>query len=586
MVSRVVENHARSLFYNMYRSLAKKLEQEERLQKQKFTEAELNVIKKIMEKNNNSADLDAELQEVLIGSDELHLEEQIGKGAYGEVFKAKYEGINVAVKVIRDINEDALEKSRAEILLMKDLHHPQIVMFIGACWDEFMMGIVLELVDNGPLANFLHNKNLHLSWEHPKLSMAKDAAAGCSYLHSSSYYNAKEQEWLECIVHRDLKPDNMLVTTTYGVKLTDFGEARAIDGSLTMTQVGSPVYMAPEVIRGEQYDEKIDIYSYAVTLLEMLVLADNIFEVFQKEYKRIKGEGNNLNMHTLTRMVALENFRPQLPGSAPKTLCALITDCWHPNPSSRPNFEEIMSRLDGEVHEEIFPPISEVEPSPKARARSRKDSIKNGQFHRGQRRSRQDMTFSVNSNGGSASSLASVYSARDSLKDDNSVSSQSTIASPVVGRNAHLRKMMSVKRVGNINKVAKAVAAGSEQITTFRGPSSVGPEVTSMAKELSQMRASQEEMTRKIDRLKKEAEESKKMAENAAAQLKLVQKNSRQARIDMNEKRKSSNQYEYGSDTADGYKLLSRRLVDNEIIQGREPEVTQRGNNVERIISD
>ena len=56
--------------------------------------------------------------------------------------------------------------------------------------------------------------------------MAKDAAAGCAYLHQSTYYDEKEGVYHDCIIHRDLKPDNMLVTTTYGIKLTDFGEAR------------------------------------------------------------------------------------------------------------------------------------------------------------------------------------------------------------------------------------------------------------------------------------------------------------------------------------------------------------------------
>ena len=148
------------------------------------------------------------------------MEEILGKGAFGEVFKAQYEGIYVAVKVIRDITKKHLERTRAEILLMKGLQHDCIVMFIGACWDEYLMGIVLELVENGPLANFLHNKKLHLSWQHPKLGMAKDAASGCHYLHQSTYYDENSGIWHECIIHRDLKPENMLVTTTYGGKTT------------------------------------------------------------------------------------------------------------------------------------------------------------------------------------------------------------------------------------------------------------------------------------------------------------------------------------------------------------------------------
>ena len=172
--------------------------------------------------------------------------------------------------------------------------------------------------------------------------MAKDAAAGCCYLHQSTYYDEKEDQYIDCIIHRDLKPDNMLVTTTYGIKLTDFGEARAMDSEMTMTQVGSPVYMAPEVLRGERYDERVDVYSYAITLLEMLVLTDSIFEVFEQAYKKVKGDENSLTPLALTRMVALENFRPELPSNMLPSLRKLIVDCWASNPNARPDFEDIL----------------------------------------------------------------------------------------------------------------------------------------------------------------------------------------------------------------------------------------------------
>ena len=350
-VSRYVELHYRILFHRCWVLARKRHEAEDALIKSKFTDEQLQIIRQVMECRND--EIDDELQEVLIESEDIQMEELLGKGAYGEVFKAKYEGIYVAVKVIRDINEAQLERTRAEILLMKGLQHDCIVMFIGACWDEYLMGIVLELVENGPLANFLHNERLHLSWQHPKLSMAKDAANGCNYLHQSTYYSEREDNWHECIIHRDLKPDNMLVTTTYGVKLTDFGEARSLDSEATMTQVGSPVYMAPEMLRGERYDERIDIYSYAITLTEMLVLADNIFDVFNEKYKKLH-DGNNLTPLNLTKAVAIQNFRPDIPNFVFPSLKSLITDCWNNDPNRRPSFEEIIVRLDADVHREVF----------------------------------------------------------------------------------------------------------------------------------------------------------------------------------------------------------------------------------------
>ena len=62
------------------------------------------------------------------------------------------------------------------------------------------------------------------------------------------------------ILHRDLKPDNALVTETLTIKVADFGEARAFNENNTMTQVGTPIYIAPEIVRGEHYDVKADVF--------------------------------------------------------------------------------------------------------------------------------------------------------------------------------------------------------------------------------------------------------------------------------------------------------------------------------------
>mmetsp|Transcript_1746 Transcript_1746/g.3414 ORF Transcript_1746/g.3414 Transcript_1746/m.3414 type:complete len:1047 (-) Transcript_1746:22-3162(-) len=591
-ISRIVEGHIRMQFLKSWELVQKKFEQDELLQKQRFSVEQLQIIRDIME--NRNEDIDMELQEVLINSEELQLEEMLGKGAYGEVFKANYEGIHVAVKVIKDISEDALERTRAEILLMKGLHHPQIVMFIGACWDEFMMGIVLELVENGPMANFLHNKKLHLNWQHPKLSMAKDAAEGCRYLHNSTYYDEREDTWHECIIHRDLKPDNMLVTATYGVKLTDFGEARAMDSEMTMTQVGSPLYMAPEVLRGERYDERVDIYSYGVTMLEMLVLADNIYAVFEKEYKRIKGENMTLTPLVLTRMVAMENFRPTLPDFVPKSLAALIRDCWSADANQRPNFEKILERLDGEIHDEIYTEIdgaqtfSETPNAADGATSYRKARVTRGirgsienHAQRGFRGSMENQhQRDARGTRGFRGSLevnkrASPHSPE--FRSLQRASSGSNISEGPRGhsqsiaparRGMHMKRMMSVKRGGhhdtfaghtvNLNNAAlaakqarlsatNAAAGGGPPGLEGVGGSSATPkprksiELLQNKNELAKQKAENESLKKELEKAKKEAEANLKRAETSAKQLQLAQKNARQARMDMNERRKENN---------------------------------------------
>jgi serine/threonine protein kinase len=83
----------------------------------------------------------------------------------------------------------------------------------------------------------------------------------------------------ESVIHRDLKPDNMLLTRDWTLKLTDFGEARARNMGGTMTTVGTPIYIAPEVMRGDHYDEKADTWSYGLCLVAM-IRAERTLEQF------------------------------------------------------------------------------------------------------------------------------------------------------------------------------------------------------------------------------------------------------------------------------------------------------------------
>ena len=103
-----------------------------------------------------------------------------------------------------------------------------------------------------------------------RLSLTRfQCALGVQYLHNEQYWAEEEVKeggevvpagYRECIIHRDLKPDNMLLTKDWQLKLTDFGEARAVNLNQTMTSVGTPIYVAPEVMAGYHYDATADSY--------------------------------------------------------------------------------------------------------------------------------------------------------------------------------------------------------------------------------------------------------------------------------------------------------------------------------------
>ncbi|GMI38375.1 hypothetical protein TeGR_g13291, partial [Tetraparma gracilis] len=136
-------------------------------------------------------------------------------------------------------------------------------------------------------------EELELTWKGGLWRMALEAALGVQYLHHHRYWsdggkrhngatNEVEEEeagWKESVIHRDLKPDNMLLTRDWTLKLTDFGEARAQNMGGTMTSVGTPIYIAPEVMRADHYDAKADTWSFGLCLVAM-IRAERTLEQF------------------------------------------------------------------------------------------------------------------------------------------------------------------------------------------------------------------------------------------------------------------------------------------------------------------
>lgn len=158
-----------------------------------------------------------------IGEDEVELEQPIdgdSPGGYGDVYSARYREILVAVKKLKPEMVDVRLKKEfeREIEVMRSIRHPNIVMFYGA--GELKNGslfLVLEFLSRGSLKSILDNKGIILSHE-LELSFALDAAKGMEFLHSL----------IPPRIHRDLKSCNLLVSSQWIVKVSDFGSARVV----------------------------------------------------------------------------------------------------------------------------------------------------------------------------------------------------------------------------------------------------------------------------------------------------------------------------------------------------------------------
>ncbi|GMI38302.1 hypothetical protein TeGR_g9302 [Tetraparma gracilis] len=271
-------------------------------------------------------------------------------------------------KAMEEQKEDRKDELRTVLIpsseidicfLTKEMSHPNIVILIGVCWDQMMLGCVLEYVSGGSLQDRLKadwNADFadKITWKGELLKWAREAALGCQYLHHKRYFDETIDEWKEGIVHRDLKPDNMLVTTEGVLKLTDFGEARTAEVDMTMTAVGTPIFLCPEIIRGARYDVKADSYSFGICLVAMMRIEDTIVNFFFNALikKMRKASRQGVGLTALNRNVE-KGWRPTLPDEFYPSLIDLIWRCWDDDPEKRPDMDEVVRLLMGPIADEV-----------------------------------------------------------------------------------------------------------------------------------------------------------------------------------------------------------------------------------------
>jgi len=195
--------------------------------------------------------------------------ELIGEGSYGCVYKALDESNrqNVAIKVMPSDDDTSLRELQLEIDILKEASCPFIVGYIG-CFileSQHEYWIVMELCDGGSVLDLIEAesgdepvRNSPLSEPEMKAILAF-TCLGIAYLHSHQS------------IHRDIKAGNILLTTEGSAKIADFGVSAKINNTLAKrnTVIGSPFWMAPEVIQEELYDGKADIWSLGISAIEM-----------------------------------------------------------------------------------------------------------------------------------------------------------------------------------------------------------------------------------------------------------------------------------------------------------------------------
>ena len=185
--------------------------------------------------------------------------QEMGRGAFSTVYKIKSK-IDNNIYCLKKINIKKTPDKKNEINILSKLNHPNLVQYISSCSDDEGIYIIMEFCIYGDLYSLLHmvkKKKVYVN-EEIIWDIAYQCLLGLEYLHSQH------------IIHRDIKLLNIFMSKNKSVKIGDMGMSKILSNKeMKLSRVGTPLYLAPELVRKEKYDYKADIWSFGCSLYHL-----------------------------------------------------------------------------------------------------------------------------------------------------------------------------------------------------------------------------------------------------------------------------------------------------------------------------